>query len=233
MIDDYVAATVDATRALGVKCINAGGVGAFKENVRTFSLDDVVPSYGVSSRQIVKTLQTAVEPARHSASAACALNNLGARRQCRDGARDHRRGRRACRCISRICSSTATAPRARAASRRPPRASPRRSTPKEVTIDVGQVMFGADRDHLLRRACGSSTACPARSPKKGVIFDGDGNGGGIVPYAYRDSNLLQRRAMGDRAGAVPADRRSRGGCSSPPTTPTARPSPPIRSCSRC
>ena len=38
-----------------------GAAAAFKENVRTFSLDDVVPSYGVSSRKIVKTLQAAVD----------------------------------------------------------------------------------------------------------------------------------------------------------------------------
>ncbi|TJV18535.1 MAG: formylmethanofuran dehydrogenase subunit A, partial [Mesorhizobium sp.] len=60
MIEDYVAWTVASTRALGVKVINAGAAAAFKENVRTFSLDDVVPSYGVSSRKIVKTLQAAV-----------------------------------------------------------------------------------------------------------------------------------------------------------------------------
>src|SRR5690606_27245716 len=52
--------TVASARALGVKTINAGGSAAFKENVRTFSFDDEVPSYGVSSRRIVKTLQTAV-----------------------------------------------------------------------------------------------------------------------------------------------------------------------------
>ena len=56
MIDDYVAWTVGSTRALGVKVINAGAAAAFKENVRTFSLDDVVPEYGVSSRKIVKSL---------------------------------------------------------------------------------------------------------------------------------------------------------------------------------
>ena len=73
MIEDYVAWTVGSTRALGVKVINAGAAAAFKENVRTFSLDDVVPSYGVSSRKIVKTLQAAVDRLGHSASAACPL----------------------------------------------------------------------------------------------------------------------------------------------------------------
>src|SRR5258708_10851212 len=59
-VRDYVAWTLAATRSLGIKVINAGGVAAFKENVREFSFDDVVPSYGVSSREIVRSLQHAV-----------------------------------------------------------------------------------------------------------------------------------------------------------------------------
>ena len=54
VVEDYVAWTLEMSRGLGVKVVNAGGATAFKENVRSFSLDDVVPSYGVSSRTIVK-----------------------------------------------------------------------------------------------------------------------------------------------------------------------------------
>lgn len=58
-INDYVAWTLHATRTLGLKVINAGGANAFKSNVRQFGLDDIVPDYGVSSRQILQTLQRA------------------------------------------------------------------------------------------------------------------------------------------------------------------------------
>ena len=93
MIDDYVAWTVASTRALGVKVINAGASAAFKENVRSFSLDDVVPSYGVSSRKIVKTLQAAVDRLGipHPLHVHC--NNLGVARSSRHGSSDDRRGR--------------------------------------------------------------------------------------------------------------------------------------------
>ena len=37
-------------RVSASRCINAGGAAAFKENARAFSLDDVVPDYGVTSR---------------------------------------------------------------------------------------------------------------------------------------------------------------------------------------
>src|SRR3954454_9118693 len=59
-IRDHVAWTLQSCKALGLKVINAGGVAAFKDNVRSFGFDDVVPHYGLSSRQIVKALQRAV-----------------------------------------------------------------------------------------------------------------------------------------------------------------------------
>ena len=58
-INDYVAWTLHTTCALGLKVINAGGANAFKSNARQFGLDDIVPDYGVSSRQILQTLQRA------------------------------------------------------------------------------------------------------------------------------------------------------------------------------
>src|SRR5215470_1039188 len=76
-IRDYVAWTLDATRSLGIKVVNAGGSIALKENVRQFSFDDVVPHYGVSSRAIVKALQRAAHEAGvpHPLHVHC--NNLG------------------------------------------------------------------------------------------------------------------------------------------------------------
>ena len=76
-IRDYVAWTLDTSRALGIKVINAGGAAAFKANVRAFSLDDVVPFYGVTSRAIVKALQHAVHElgVPHPLHVHC--NNLG------------------------------------------------------------------------------------------------------------------------------------------------------------
>ena len=59
-INDYVAWTLQATRCLGLKVINAGGAAAFRANVRQFDLDDVVPYYGTSSRHILQSLQRAV-----------------------------------------------------------------------------------------------------------------------------------------------------------------------------
>ena len=77
VINQHVAWTIDASRCLGLKVINAGGVAAFKQNVRTFSFDDEVPAYGISSRKIVKALQHAIVNlgVRHPLHVHC--NNLG------------------------------------------------------------------------------------------------------------------------------------------------------------
>ena len=58
---------------------------------------------------------------------------------------------------------------------------------KSVTIDVGQVMFGqtVTISDVLRQFNARKRA----SPKKWLIFDGDANGGGIVPYNYRAADF--------------------------------------------
>jgi formylmethanofuran dehydrogenase subunit A len=187
-IGDYVAWTLDRARSLGIKVVNAGGAAAFKENVRAFSFDDVVPSYGVSSRRIVKALQHAVNKlgVPHPLHVHC--NNLGlagnfetalttiaaaeglplhlAHLQFygygKEGAREF---------------SSAAAPLAEAV-----------NAAKSVTIDVGQVMFGQTvtiSSDVLRQFNARSQA----HPKKWVILDGDANGAGVVPYDYRRNNF--------------------------------------------
>src|SRR5262249_32786143 len=59
---------------------------------------------------------------------------------------------------------------------------------KSVTIDVGQVMFGQTvtiSSDVLRQFNARNRA----SPRKWLIFDGDANGGGIVPYNYRAADF--------------------------------------------
>lgn len=184
MIEDYVAWTVGSSRALGVKVINAGAATAFKENVRTFSFDDVVPSYGVSSRKIVKTLQGAVDALGipHPLHVHC--NNLGAA-----GAAD----------TAAVTMAAAeglplhlahlqfygygTEGKQRFSSAGAKLAEIVNATP-EITVDVGQVMFGQTvtvSSDVMRQFSARGTA----SPKKSVIHDGDANGGGIVPYNYK------------------------------------------------
>ena len=184
MIEDYVAWTVASTRALGVKVINAGAAAAFKENVRTFSLDDVVPSYGVSSRKIVKTLQAAVNRLGipHPLHVHC--NNLGAPGAAETAAATIAAAEGQKLHLAHLqFYGYGTEGKRRFSSAAAQLAELVNGTP-EVTIDVGQVMFGQTvtvSSDVMRQFMARGSA----HPRKSVIYDGDANGGGIVPYRYR------------------------------------------------
>ncbi len=187
-IEDYVAWILEMSRSIGIKVVNAGGAAAFKENVRAFSLDDVVPHYGVSSRQIVKALQRAVNTlgVPHPLHVHC--NNLGLAGNVEtaldtiaaaEGLPLHLAhlqfygyGSEGERGFSSAAARLAEAVNAAA----------------EVTIDVGQVMFGPTvtiSADVLRQFNARHRA----RPKKWLILDGDANGAGIVPYDYRRSDF--------------------------------------------
>lgn len=186
-IADYVGATLNATKAIGLKCINAGAAMAFKHNVRAFGLDDIVPDYNLSSRKIVETLQQAVTDLGVPHPLHLHTNNLGiggnvetaiatiaaargrplhlAHLQFYAYGKEGKRG-----------FSSAAAELAEVVNANP-----------NVTVDVGQVMFRQTVTismDVLRQFNAMGTA----SPKKSVIFDGDSNGGGIVPFNYRSNN---------------------------------------------
>jgi formylmethanofuran dehydrogenase subunit A len=187
-VQDYVAAVLSAGRGLGVKVINAGGASAFKDNVRAFAFDDVVPSYGVTSRQIVSALQQAVSAlgVPHPLHVHC--NNLGlagsatsalatidaagglplhlAHLQFYGYGAEGKRG----------ISSAAIA-----------LAEKLNATPN-VTVDVGQVMFGPTvtvSSDTLRQFGQKRFAHPA----KWTLWEGEGNGGGIFPIVYREEEF--------------------------------------------
>jgi formylmethanofuran dehydrogenase subunit A len=60
-INDYVAWMVTATQCLGVKVVNPGGIDAFKWNARQLDIDAAHPHYGITPRQIIHSLTTAVD----------------------------------------------------------------------------------------------------------------------------------------------------------------------------
>ncbi len=182
-VRDYVSAMVEQSRALGVKVINAGASAAFKANARTFSLDDTVPDYGVTSRQIVTALQRAVEELGIPHPLHIHCNNLGvpgnadtavATMEATAGAPAHlahlqfygygKEGKRA--------FSSAAARLAAEVNRR-----------RDITVDIGQVMFG----QTVTVSCDTLRQFTARAfgrPKKWAINEADFNGAGIVPYRY-------------------------------------------------
>ncbi len=188
-IADYVAATLNATNSLGLKCINAGGAEAFKYNARTFGLDDVVPFYGVTSRKIVESLQQALTDLKVPHPLHLHTNNLGVPGNVTTALATIEAARGLPLHLAHLQFygygsegelgfSSAAATLAAAVNAAP-----------NVTVDIGQVMFGQTvtiSSDVLRQFAAAGSA----NPKKSVIIDGDANGGGIVPYLYREGDLV-------------------------------------------
>ncbi|UHD46853.1 formylmethanofuran dehydrogenase subunit A [Aureimonas altamirensis] len=184
-IDDYVAWQVSAAGALGVKCINAGGSAAFKADVRSFGFDDEVPGYGLSSRHIVKALQDSVQRLGIAHPLHVHCNNLGvpgdgeaaaeATMLAAEGVPMH---------LAHIQFYGYGTDGRRGFSSQARRLADLVNARPELTVDIGQVMFGQTvtiSSDELRQFAGR----PLARPRKSTIIDGDANGGGAVPMNYR------------------------------------------------
>ena len=156
--------------------------------MRAFAFDDVVPFYGLTSRQIVLALQEAVSGlgVPHPLHVHC--NNLGlagsaeTARATMEAAGDlpmhlahlqfYGYGTEGKRGISSAASELAEQVN---------------RTPR-VTIDVGQVMFGPTvtvSSDTLRQFGQKRFA----NPPKWTLLEGDGNGGGIFPIVYGEKEF--------------------------------------------
>ena len=186
---DYIGATLEATRAIGVKCVNAGGVDAFKQNIRHFSLDDEAPGYGLSSRQIFQKLQQAVSATKIRHPLHLHMNNLGlpgnvetalATIDASQGLPLH---------LAHVQFYAYGTEGKNGFSSAAAQFAEKINANKNVTVDVGQVMF-ADIVTISSDVMKQFNSLPGGRPKKGVIFDGDSNGLGVVPYSYRVSDFF-------------------------------------------
>lgn len=189
-VNDYVGRILESTHCLGIKVINAGGAASFARNVRTFSLDDEVPEYGVSSRRILKALQhAAIEiGVAHPAHVHC--NNLGVpgnidsilkTMEAAEGLPMHlahvqfygygTEGKKG--------FSTAAAQLIEGWKQHP-----------NITMDVGQVLFGQTvtiSGDLIAQYGNSANA----NPRKWTLAEVENEGGGAaVPFRYRGRSFI-------------------------------------------
>ncbi|MDP2246810.1 MAG: formylmethanofuran dehydrogenase subunit A, partial [Nitrosomonadales bacterium] len=76
-INDYVAWTMHASQAIGIKVVNPGGISAFKFNQRALDLDELNSHYQVSPRDVLKALSRAVHELGVPHPLHVHANNLG------------------------------------------------------------------------------------------------------------------------------------------------------------
>jgi len=189
-INDYVAWMITATQAIGVKVVNAGGIDAFKFGIRAMDVDTPHPRWGVTPGQVLRSLAAAVQQIGlpHPLHVHC--SNLGvpgnidstlATIRAADGhpihlthAQFHSYGN-----DGKKRFSSAATKLVKALHDHP-----------NVTIDVGQIMFGqtvtvsGDTMHQydnMRFA----------KPRKSVLIDIECEAGcGAVPFRYRDKQFV-------------------------------------------
>ncbi len=185
LINDYVAWMVAATQCIAVKVVNPGGINAFKFNVRKFDVDTKHPKYGVTPGDVIRTLCRAVHEIGLAHPLHVHCSNLGvpgniestlATIRAADGlpihlthAQFHSYGTDGPYKMSSAAARLAEAVRAN----------------PNVTIDVGQVMFGqtvtisADSMHQFENFRHAH-------PRKSALVDVECEAGcGVVPFRYR------------------------------------------------
>jgi len=189
-ISDYVGWTINATQAMAIKVVNPGGINAFKFNQRRLNLDEQNEHYGVSPREIIKSLARAVRElgVPHPLHLhGCNLGVPGNMQTTLDTihavegmplhlthVQFHSYGTEGDRKFSSGAAQIAEAVN---------------SNPN-ISVDVGQVLFGqtvtASGDTMMQYS-GHWHA----HPQKWVIMDIECDAGcGVVPFKYRDKNFV-------------------------------------------
>ncbi|HEY1569509.1 MAG TPA: formylmethanofuran dehydrogenase subunit A, partial [Solirubrobacteraceae bacterium] len=196
---DAVAWWLDATGGYGVKLVNPGGVEAFKQdNGNVHALDDEVPGFAVTPRQILEAIGGAVDELGLPHPVHIHANNLGVAGNADTTLETMRTvsGRQAhfahlqFHCYGGRLGGSVSQARSRA-----PELIDYLGSHPEITADVGQVMFGP------------AVTMTADGPVSAVLRDLDGGkwlnhdtevetGCGIVPYHYRAGSYVHALQWG-------------------------------------
>lgn len=188
-VADYAARRLAGSGAVGVKLINPGGAAAFRANLRSFALDDKVPGYGLSSRRIIRALQGAVQAlgVPHPVHLHC--SNLGMPGNVETALVTIAAAEGEPLHLAHLQFYAYGTEGPRGFSSAAARLAEAVNANRNITVDVGQVMFGQTvtiSSDVLRQFGARGQA----HPRKSAIMEGEGNGGGIVPYRYRRTNFF-------------------------------------------
>jgi len=189
-INDYVGWILDCTQSIAIKVVNAGGISAFKFNLRQLDVDQEHPYYRVTPRRVLQVLSRAVHDLGVPHGLHVHGSNLGvagnvestlATIAAAEGLpihlthiQFHSYGREGDRKFSSAAARIAEAVNAN----------------PNVSCDVGQIMFGqtvtASGDNMAQHR-----NADLGSPRKSVVMDIECDAGcGVVPFRYRDQSFV-------------------------------------------
>ncbi len=187
---DYTAWTIQASKAMGVKVVNPGGISAFKFNQRKLDVNEQHVHWQVTPRQVLHTLARALKELGVPHPLHIHGSNLGVAGNIRSTLETiealeglpahlthiqfHAYGTEGPKKFSSAAQQIAEAVNAN----------------PQISIDIGQVMFGqtvtASGD-TMRQYAQSDLA----NPRKWVGADIEGMAGcGVVPFRYREQSYV-------------------------------------------
>ncbi|MGE0055130.1 MAG: formylmethanofuran dehydrogenase subunit A [Hyphomicrobium sp.] len=189
-IKDYIAWTMHASQAIAVKVVNPGGISAFKFNQRKLDLDEKHVHYGVTPRDIILNLARGLKELGVTHPLHIHGCNLGvpggvettlATIRGAEGLPIH---------LTHIQFHSYDTEGDMKFSSGAVRVAELVNQNKNVSIDIGQVMFGqtctASGDSM-RQFVNTRSA----DPKKWVVMDIECDAGcGVVPFKYRDKSFV-------------------------------------------
>lgn len=189
-INDYVAWTLHTTQALGIKVVNPGGIAAFKFNARSLNVDETAPHYGVTPRQVLRTLARAVQDLGVPHPLHVHASNLGVAGNVESTLATIDAGEGLPIHLTHIQFHSYGTEGDRKFSSAAARIAEAINTHPNVTCDVGQIMFGqtvtTSGDSMAQHRNSAHA-----SPRKWVVMDIECDAGcGVVPFRYRDSNYV-------------------------------------------
>jgi len=189
-INNYVAWTLTHTQALGIKVVNPGGINAFKFNQRKLDLDEQNKYYGVTPRDILHRLATAVKELGVPHPLHVHGCNLGVPGN-KDTTIDTITGMNGLPIhMTHIQFHSYGTEGDFKFSSGAAEIAEQINKHKNITVDVGQILFGqtvtASGDNM-RQYAGSAHA----HPNKHVCMDIECDAGcGVVPFKYKDQSFV-------------------------------------------
>jgi formylmethanofuran dehydrogenase subunit A len=189
-IKDYVAWTMHSAQAIAVKVVNPGGISAFKFNQRKLDLDEKHVYYGVTPRQIILTLARALKELGVVHPLHVHGCNLGIPGNVESTLATLRAAEGLPLHMTHTQFLSYGTEGDRKFSSGAPRVAELVNKNSNISIDVGQVLFGqtctASGDSMRQYAIGKSA-----HPKRTVIMDIECDAGcGVVPIRYRDQSFV-------------------------------------------
>ncbi len=190
VLHDYVGWVVHATKAMGVKVVNPGGISAFKFNQRKLDVDEAHVHWQVTPRRIVQALARAIHELGLAHPLHIHASNLGvpgnidstlATIDALDGLRGH---------LTHVQFHAYGTEGPKKFSSAALRLAEAVNAHPNVSVDVGQILFGqtvtASGDTMRQHA-----NADLGSPRKWIGADIECDAGcGVVPFRYREQSYV-------------------------------------------